>query len=258
MTSTFIKAAEVWVPSNDGSLLEFGAGVFGPACLAQRSASPPSADRCPLAAARVCPAAHGTRGNPSYCANSRTQSPSHRRGSRCWLHLRDRTAALHARCAQRGTRLLLRPRSAQASALELWHHDARITTDMTLVDGAYGPNAQPFESISHETYLPRGVGLPGLAWQRRGAVSGGSDRRPGPFSAASVARPRSQSRRSPRAWPQAGRRRLRVGWRRRRGRAPCTPAGELAARCRCRPHRRCFSAVAAPSVGTGDTRDDEV
>lgn len=55
---------------------------------------------------------------------------------------------------------------AQASALELWHHDARITTDMTLVDGAYGPNAQPFESISHETYLPRGVGLPGLAWQR--------------------------------------------------------------------------------------------
>src|SRR3954464_11315489 len=31
MISTFIKAAEVWVLSDDGQLLEFGAGTFGPA-----------------------------------------------------------------------------------------------------------------------------------------------------------------------------------------------------------------------------------
>jgi hypothetical protein len=31
MLNTFIKAAEVWVPSDDGMLLEFGSGVFGEA-----------------------------------------------------------------------------------------------------------------------------------------------------------------------------------------------------------------------------------
>ncbi len=58
----------------------------------------------------------------------------------------------------------------QASALELWHHNARVTSDMTLADGAYGTGAQSFEAISRDTYLPRGVGLPGLAWQRGAAV----------------------------------------------------------------------------------------
>ncbi len=60
--------------------------------------------------------------------------------------------------------------TADRGAIELWRNDPRVATDMTLVDGCYGTAAQAFESLSRETYLPRGSGLPGLAWQRGAAV----------------------------------------------------------------------------------------
>jgi hypothetical protein len=60
--------------------------------------------------------------------------------------------------------------AATACGLELWHHDAQTGDDMTLVDGAYGTKAQSFESISRQTRLPRGVGLPGQARDRGEAV----------------------------------------------------------------------------------------
>ena len=52
------------------------------------------------------------------------------------------------------------------NALELWHADAELTSDMTLVDGAYGSGSQAFEAASRTTVLARGDGLPGMAWQR--------------------------------------------------------------------------------------------
>ena len=35
-TNTFIRAAEYWVPAADGSLLEFGGGLFGNATASGR------------------------------------------------------------------------------------------------------------------------------------------------------------------------------------------------------------------------------
>jgi len=166
MTSTFIKAAEVWVPSNDGSLLEFGAGAFGGAkrfAAISRSMS--------FGRGEGLPGRAWDEGQPILLrqfedSNFPRTDAARAAGFTCAialpLFMRDAlSAVLVFFCGHD---------PAQASALELWHHDARITTDMTLVDGAYGPNAQPFESISHETYLPRGVGLPGLAWQRGEAL----------------------------------------------------------------------------------------
>jgi hypothetical protein len=59
---------------------------------------------------------------------------------------------------------------ACTGAIELWRNDPRISSDMTLVDGYYGGMPAEFEAISRDTYLPRGTGLPGLAWQREEAV----------------------------------------------------------------------------------------
>jgi len=60
--------------------------------------------------------------------------------------------------------------AAEGGALELWRNNPRVTTDMTLVDGRYGAEAAALEALSRETFLPRGTGLPGLAWQRGSAV----------------------------------------------------------------------------------------
>jgi putative methionine-R-sulfoxide reductase with GAF domain len=56
-------------------------------------------------------------------------------------------------------------------AVELWRNNARVTSDMTLVDGYFGGGAsEDFETITRDTYLPRGSGLPGMAWQKGAAV----------------------------------------------------------------------------------------
>jgi hypothetical protein len=56
--------------------------------------------------------------------------------------------------------------AGRPGALELWHADPKAGTGMTLVDGAYGESSQAFEAASRTAVLPRGDGLPGMAWQR--------------------------------------------------------------------------------------------
>lgn len=49
-------------------------------------------------------------------------------------------------------------------AIELWHNNAELSHEMTLVDGFYGA-ATNFELGSRHTKFPRGYGLPGRAWK---------------------------------------------------------------------------------------------
>ncbi len=58
----------------------------------------------------------------------------------------------------------------EAGAIELWRNNPRVTGDMTLVDGYYGSGAGAFAEAARDTFLPRGTGLPGMAWQREGSV----------------------------------------------------------------------------------------
>jgi hypothetical protein len=166
MTATFIKAAEVWVPSDDGALLELSAGAFGDA---RRFASL-SRSMC-FGRGEGLPGRAWDEGRPILLRQFegsyfRRTAAAQAAGLTCGIampiFLQDAlTAVLVMFCGHV---------PEQAGALELWHHDPRVTTDMQLVDGAYGPSTLAFEAISHETHLPRGVGLPGLAWQRGEAV----------------------------------------------------------------------------------------
>jgi len=49
-------------------------------------------------------------------------------------------------------------------AVELWHNNAELSHEMSLVDGYYG-TAQDFELDSRHTTFLRGYGLPGRAWK---------------------------------------------------------------------------------------------
>jgi hypothetical protein len=49
-------------------------------------------------------------------------------------------------------------------AIELWHNNADLSHELSLVDGYYG-TADTFEFNSRHTTFPRGYGLPGRAWK---------------------------------------------------------------------------------------------
>ena len=165
MISTFIKAAEVWVPSDDGQLLEFGTGTFGPA----RRFAAISKAMC-FGRGEGLPGRAWEEGRPILLNN--LEDPYFRRataaqaaGLSCAVALpffqRDKLSAVLV--------IFCSHANDAAAAMELWHNNVHIATDMTLVAGAYGPHESQLESISYETSLPRGAGLPGQAW-RRGEV----------------------------------------------------------------------------------------
>ncbi|MEO8151602.1 MAG: GAF domain-containing protein [Rhizobacter sp.] len=165
--NTLIKAVEVWLPTPDHSLLEFGGGLFGNAtsfgassramCFGRGEGLPGRAwfDGRPVVL---------TQFEGSYFRRSEAAKEA---GFTCAIavpvfvgdHM---TAVVVFFCGGDST---------HDGAVELWRNNARVTSDMTLVDGYFGAAAEKgFETITRDTYLPRGSGLPGMAWQRGAAV----------------------------------------------------------------------------------------
>ena len=160
MSATFIKAAELWVPSHDGSLLEFGGGAFGTA----RGFAAISRELC-FGCGEGLPGRAWQERQPILLPQFegsffRRVAAAKAAGLTCAIALpgfvHDRlNSVLVIFCGHE-------PRTS--GALELWRDDAGGHGELTLVDGAFGQNAQTFEMISRQTHLHRGVGLPGQAW----------------------------------------------------------------------------------------------
>ena len=169
--NTLIKAAEVWLPTPDGSLLEFGGGLFGAAtgfgassramCFGRGEGLPGRAwfDGRPIVLKEF---------EGSYF---RRADAARLAGFSCAIALpvflgNAMTAVVVLFCG--GTAA---EENAHDGAVELWRNNARVTSDMTLVDGYFGGSAgDEFETLTRDTYLPRGSGLPGMAWQKGAAV----------------------------------------------------------------------------------------
>lgn len=169
--NTLIKAAEVWLPTPDRSLLEFGGGLFGAAtgfgassrtmCFGRGEGLPGRAwfDGRPIVLKQF---------EGSYF---RRADAARLAGFSCAIALpmfvgETMTAVVVLFCG--GTDA---SENAHDGAVELWRNNARVTSDMTLVDGYFGGHtAEAFEPLSRDTYLPRGSGLPGMAWQKGAAV----------------------------------------------------------------------------------------
>ena len=159
---SFIRVVETWVPSPDGALLEFHEGLYDAAphfgtlsrsmCFGRGEGLPGRAweEGRPLLLPRL---------EGSYFQRTPAARAA---GLRCAVAVpcfdAERICAVMV--------LLCGGEAAGAGAIELWHHDPRVGSDMTLVDGWFGAGGDGLEALSRDAYLPRGVGLPGRSWQR--------------------------------------------------------------------------------------------
>lgn len=163
---SFIRAAEIWLPAQDHTLLEFGAGLFGDAL----SFGALSRSMC-FGRAEGLPGEAWEQGHPVLLkqfdeSNFRRTGAAHLAGLTCAV------ALPFFRAGELSAVVTLFGGDDQSShgAIELWRNDPRISSDITLLDGYYGGLPPAFEQLSRDAYLPRGIGLPGRAWQRDEAV----------------------------------------------------------------------------------------
>jgi len=158
---TFIRACEVWVPSNDRTMLEFGGGLYG------------EATRFAAIGRGLCfgrgeglPGQAWEQGRPLVLkvfegSYFRRTAAAHAEGITCGIALPIfagdfLTSVLVVFCGDD---------AAHAGAIELWCNQPGESADMTLDDGYYGTTAETFEYISRRTSFRRGTGLPGIAWE---------------------------------------------------------------------------------------------
>jgi len=164
--NTLIRVAEVWVPSTDGLLLELGGGLYrqAPAFGAL------SRTMC-FGRGEGLPGRCWDTGHPVLMTD--LQTPAFRRAAAA------RSAGLASALALPVFRdgslscvvvLLCGPGTEHHGAIELWHNDPRVTGDLRLSDGSFATQADALEVETRDGFLPRGAGLPGLAWQRGASV----------------------------------------------------------------------------------------
>ena len=167
--NTFIRVAEVWAPSEDGSLLELRDGLFDAA-----PAFGASTRSLCFGRAEGLPGNAWEEGRPILL--SRLEGTFFRRtaaaraaGLTCAMALPifvgDRlTSVVVLLCGDEAQR------DASVGAIELWRNDPRVESDLRLADGYFGVTDPELEALTRDSFLPRGQGLPGLAWQREAAV----------------------------------------------------------------------------------------
>lgn len=165
MTS-FVKACEVWVPDAEQGLLEFGDGLFA----AAPAFGHLTRSLC-FGRGEGLPGRAWDEGRPIVLKD--LQHSYFRRGAAA------AAAGIHAAVAlplfsdehlNAVLVLFCGEPGAAAGAIELWHNNPRVSTDMTLVDGYFGAGGEQLEALTRDAFLPRGIGLPGMAWQRGAAV----------------------------------------------------------------------------------------
>ena len=164
--SSFIKATEVWLPNDDGTLLDFAGGLYGPQSRMARI----SADMC-FGRGEGLPGRAWDDGNPvvlhelsgSYFRRAEAALAD---GLTCGIAL----PIFAGDTLQAVVVFFCGDDEAHAGAIEVWHNDPNRSKDMTLADGHYGRTADTFEFISRRTSFRVGNGLPGMAWQQRAPV----------------------------------------------------------------------------------------
>lgn len=163
---TFIRVIEYWVPSEDGSLLEFGGGLFG------------DSPRFAAISQNLCfgrgeglPGRAWDTGRPIVLKELegsyfRRATAAKAAGLTCGIAV----PIFKGDALSAVTVIFCGDDEEHAGAIELWGNDPDESTDMTLVDGYYGTTGDTFEFISRATAFRRGNGLPGMAWDAQKPV----------------------------------------------------------------------------------------
>ena len=159
---TFVRIIEYWVPNTNGSLLEFGGGLFG------KAASFGAITR------RLCfgrgeglPGQAWDLGHPVMLKQFKGSyfqriAAADDEGLTCGIAMPTfvdgRLTAV--------TVLFCGDDTNHAGAIELWANEPTRSKDMRLVDGYYGSTGDTFEFVSRNTSFRQGNGLPGMAWEQ--------------------------------------------------------------------------------------------
>jgi hypothetical protein len=165
MTS-FVRVAEIWVPDSDGYLLEFADGLYDEA----PEFGTISRSMC-FGRGEGLPGRVWEQGRPIVLKN--LQDGYFQRAAaakRAELACAVAFPVFFDDQLKSVVVLFCGSLAGMSGAIEIWHNDPRVTTDLRLVDGVYGAADAAFEAASRDATMPRGVGLPGLAWQRQRAV----------------------------------------------------------------------------------------
>jgi hypothetical protein len=157
---TFIRVAEIWVPTGDRTQLRLADGLYG-ALADFREAS----NQVQFAFNEGLPGRAWAAGHPIIL----------KQFERTYFERVDAAKAAGLTCAVAlpvfiGDYVLAvvvffcSEGKDQVGAIELWRNDPEKSNDLRLVDGCYGA-AETFEFNARHTKFPRGYGLPGRAWK---------------------------------------------------------------------------------------------
>lgn len=164
--STFIRVAEVWRPTSDGTLLEHAGGMY--------DAAPAfgylSASMC-FGRGEGLPGRAWDAGRPVLLREFegsyfRRTAAAKAAGLTCAVAL----PIFSGTALTSVVVLFCGGADAAQGALELWHNDPRVSTDLTLSDGHFGADAEALEQLTRDGSMARGTGAPGKAWQREASV----------------------------------------------------------------------------------------
>jgi hypothetical protein len=156
--NSFVRIAEIWVPTMDRRQLQLGDGIYG--ALGELRAI---SERTRFGHGEGLPGRAWAAGHPIVLADFR--------GS--WLAGASADAGLAGAVAlpvfageylMAVAVLVCGHSDSQVGAIELWHNDPDKSHDMRLVGGYY-ENAEAFAFNARHTRFPRGYGLPGRAWK---------------------------------------------------------------------------------------------
>ena len=161
--NSFIKAVEVWVPSTDRTLLEFGGGHYGAATRFEAVSRGLCFGRGEGLPGQAWEAGHPIVLKAFEGSYFRRIAAARAEGLTCGIAVPIfagdfLTSVMVIFCGDD---------ERHAGAIELWENDPIASHDMTLVDGYYGSTCDTFEFISRSTAFRCGHGLPGMAWEKQ-------------------------------------------------------------------------------------------
>lgn len=165
---TFIRIAEVWAPSKDGQSLVLASGLFPGVAAFEAITRQMVFERGEGLPGRAWDLGHPVMLRQLVGSYFKRAAAARAIDLSCAVAIPVFQSG-ELRCV---VVLLMGGAPSSVGSVELWRHDSRLSSDMTLVDGYFGsaPRTAELEALSLDGWLPRGTGAPGLAWQKRETV----------------------------------------------------------------------------------------
>ena len=157
---TFIKVIEIWIPDKSRTRLEFGSGLYG-ALSEFKNAS----EQQHFAYDEGLPGKAWATGHPIVLTKfeqsffKRTVD-AHKAGLTCGIALPIFSGDFLLAVVV----FLCGDDEEHAGAIEVWRNEPGSKDTLQVMDGYYG-TLKHFETVSRTINMPKGQGIPGLAWQ---------------------------------------------------------------------------------------------